>query len=68
MHSPYEAHLEAVSRILKYLKITPGQGFFFFRKGESTSVEAFTDADWAGSVEDRRSTYNVMGKVSNIEK
>ena len=28
----------------------------FFKKGESREVEAYTDADWAGSVVDRRST------------
>ena len=28
----------------------------FFKKGESREVEAYTDADWASSVVDRRST------------
>ena len=55
MHSPYEEHLEAVYRILRYLKSTPGKGLFF-KKGEQRTIEAYTDADWAGSVTDRRST------------
>lgn len=54
MHSPYEEHLEAVYRILRYLKATPGEGIFF--KKTNQRIEVFTDADWAGSVNDRRST------------
>ena len=46
--------MEVVYRILKYLKGTPGKGLFF-KKNEVRSVEAFTDADWAGSVDNRRS-------------
>ena len=55
MHSPREAHLEAVYKILRYLKGSPGKGLLF-KKNESREVEVFTDADWAGSTEDRRST------------
>ena len=55
MHSPYEVHLEAVYRILRYLKSTPGKGLFF-KKSEEKTIETYTDADWAGSVTDRRST------------
>ena len=31
MHSPFEEHFEVVYRILKYLKTTPGKGFFLRR-------------------------------------
>eukprot|EP00257_Ricinus_communis_P027384 XP_025014798.1 uncharacterized protein LOC112536351 [Ricinus communis] len=55
MHSPYEEHFEAVYRILCYLKRTPGKGLFF-KKNEKRGVEVYTDADWAGSITDRRST------------
>lgn len=55
MHSPYEEHLDAVYRILRYLKGTPGKGLFF-TKNEKRDIEVYTDADWAGSVSDRRST------------
>lgn len=55
MHSPKEIHLAAVYRILRYLKSTPGKGILF-RKNEKMELEAYTDADWAGSVIDRRST------------
>ncbi|CAJ2671969.1 unnamed protein product [Trifolium pratense] len=55
MHSPFEEHLEAVYRILRYLKATPRKGLFF-RKTNERNVSIFTDADWAGSITDRRST------------
>ncbi|CAN6440880.1 unnamed protein product [Victoria cruziana] len=55
MHAPTSVHLAAVDRILCYLKKNPGKGFLYTR-GNKVSVEAYTDADWAGSVDDRRST------------
>ena len=55
MHSPGPTHFEAVFRILRYLKGTPGKGLMFKKKGH-LQVEAYTDADWAGNVIDRRST------------
>ncbi|KAH9751535.1 hypothetical protein KPL71_014332 [Citrus sinensis] len=55
MHSPYAEHLEAVHKILRYLKSTPGRGLLF-KKSDQRSVEVFTDANWAGLVSDRRST------------
>lgn len=55
MHAPYEEHLEAVYRILRYLKSAPGKGLFF-KKTTQQTIETYTNADWAGSVTDRRST------------
>nr|CAN78733.1 hypothetical protein VITISV_020436 [Vitis vinifera] len=55
MHSPTKEHMEAVYRILRYLKMTPGKGLFF-RKTENRDTEVYLDADWAGNIIDRRST------------
>jgi hypothetical protein len=55
MHSPKEEHLEAVMRILRYLKGTPGKGIVF-RKNSHLNVFVYSDADWAGCPIDRRST------------
>ncbi|CAH9084874.1 unnamed protein product [Cuscuta europaea] len=55
MHDPRKPHLEAAYRVLHYLKGSPGQGIIF-RKGGQLSVQAFTDADYGGSLVDRRST------------
>ncbi|XP_021802757.1 uncharacterized protein LOC110746827, partial [Prunus avium] len=56
MHSPSEDHMGAVTRILRYLKGASGKGLMFFKYGH-TDVEGYTDADWAGSATDRRSTF-----------
>jgi hypothetical protein len=55
MHAPGPAHFEAVFRILRYLKGTPGKGLMFRNRGH-IQVEAYTDADWAGNINDRKST------------
>ena len=55
MHSPKESHLEVVYKILKYLKCSPRRGLFF-KNSDSKKVEIHTDADWAGSADDRRPT------------
>lgn len=55
MHNPKETHLHAVHRILQYLKGSPGKGLIF-KKGSGLLLEAYTDADYAGSIVDRRST------------
>ncbi|PON40426.1 Ribonuclease H-like domain containing protein, partial [Parasponia andersonii] len=62
MHSPKNCHLGAVYRILRYLKGTPGKGLFF-GKNEKKGVEIYTDADWAGSTVDRRSTSGYCTQV-----
>ncbi|KAK3006432.1 hypothetical protein RJ639_016813 [Escallonia herrerae] len=54
MHSPHEEHLEAVYRILRYLKSSPRKGLFFM-KNEQRNLEAYTDANWAGSITDKKS-------------
>ena len=56
MHNPGEQHMNAVIRILRYLKSAPGKGVLFTKNANYQSIEAYTDADWAGDVGDRRST------------
>ena len=51
MHSPRETHMKAVRRILRYLKSSPGKGVLFARH-DHLKIEAYTDADWAGSIID----------------
>ena len=55
MHSPRQEHFEAVYRILKYLKGSPGKGLLFKKYGHSL-VEVYTDAGQVGSATDRKST------------
>ena len=55
LQSPCDSHWDAVIRILRYIKSTPGQGVLYEIRGH-TQVIGYTDADWAGSPTDRRST------------
>ena len=47
--------MNAVIRILKYLKNTPGLGLFYQSSGH-LCIERYTDADWAGSPSNRKSS------------
>ena len=53
--SPCDSHWNAVIRILRYIKSTPGQGVLYENRSH-TQVVGYIDADWAGSPTDRRST------------
>jgi hypothetical protein len=55
LHAPTTVHWVAVKRILRYVKHTTKLGL---KIGKTTSlmVSGFSDADWAGSLDDRRST------------
>jgi hypothetical protein len=55
MHQPTVAHWAATKRILRYLRGTLYHGLSF-RSSCSLTIDAYSDADWAGSVDDRRST------------
>lgn len=55
MHDPKEKHLQAVQKVLQYLKATVRRGLLFQKDGELT-LEVYTDSDYAGSPVDRRSS------------
>ncbi|CAA7391001.1 unnamed protein product [Spirodela intermedia] len=55
MHDPREVHHQVAQRVLPYLKGTIGMGILF-KRGDSLTVSICTDADYAGSVDDRCST------------
>ena len=55
MDKPTEVHWNAAIMILRYLKSSPGKGLLF-RKGGTLEIVAYSDADYAGSVVDRKST------------
>ena len=54
MHNPSKQHMDAVVRILRYLKSAPGKGLLFSKHG-NTDILGYSDSDWAGKG-DRRST------------
>jgi histone deacetylase 1/2 len=55
LHSPTTTHWIAVKRILRYVKGTSDVGLRII-KSSSLLVSGFSDADWAGDIDDRRST------------
>ncbi|XP_040363468.1 secreted RxLR effector protein 161-like [Rosa chinensis] len=62
MHNPSERHMEAVVRILRYLKSAPGKGLMFC-KCQHLDVSGYTDADWADSITNRKSTSGYFTSV-----
>ncbi|XP_073220110.1 secreted RxLR effector protein 161-like [Cicer arietinum] len=62
LNSPCDSHWNVVVKILRYIKGAPGKGLVYTNRGHSDIV-AYTDADWAGSPSDRRST---SGKKQNV--
>jgi len=48
MQSPRKPHLDAVRRILRYVKATAHYGLFY-EHGRDLDVHGYTDVDWAGS-------------------
>jgi len=55
MHAPTEDHWSAVKRILRYLQATATYGLHITRDSP-LSLHGFTDSDWAGSIDNRKST------------
>jgi len=55
MHDPREVHLIAAKRILRYLQGTLSHGLVI-PKSAPTQLLVYTDADWAGCLDTRRST------------
>ncbi|XP_052479602.1 secreted RxLR effector protein 161-like [Gossypium raimondii] len=54
MNSPSDTHWKVVKRVLRYLVSIMDHGLYF-SKGKPELV-CYSDADWASSIEDRRST------------
>ena len=52
--NPSQSHWSAVKRILRYLKGTTDLGLLY--EGDEKNLEGYSDADWAGDINDRKST------------
>ena len=50
-----EAHYAAVKRIFRYVKGTPKFGLWYDKSNDFT-LYAYTNANWVGSMDDRKST------------
>lgn len=64
MSNPIELHLMAAKRILRYLQGTISYGILYRKTGNTELIE-FSDSDYAGSMEDRKSTSGYAFILSN---
>ncbi|KAK8921022.1 hypothetical protein KSP39_PZI020059 [Platanthera zijinensis] len=53
--NPSIAHANAAKRVLRYLQGTRSYGVHY-QYSQDNSLKGFTDSDWAGSIDDRKST------------
>ncbi|XP_056165633.1 secreted RxLR effector protein 161-like [Syzygium oleosum] len=56
MQNPTQGHMCLVDYLLRYLRATPGRGLLMKNNGH-TEIVGYTDADWARSPHDRKSTF-----------
>ena len=54
MANPTSTHSQAAFQVLRYIKGSPGSGIFFAAQGSFT-LKAFSDSDWVGCRDTRRS-------------
>lgn len=54
LHAPREKHMRAAVRVLRYLKCTKSHGLFFLADN-SLQLKRYSDSDWGGDPNDRRS-------------
>jgi len=54
LSNPTQTHFHAATRVLRYLKCSPGRGIFFPRNA-TLQLQGFSDADWVGCRDTRRS-------------
>jgi hypothetical protein len=64
MAKPTELHLQIAKRALRYLRGTVNFGIQY-KKGGSNELLAFTDSDYAGDIEDRKSTSGYVFVLSS---
>jgi Reverse transcriptase (RNA-dependent DNA polymerase) len=55
MHASRTPHLDAINRILRYLKGSPGKGIWM-KKNNTNAIYGYFDADWAGSFDRKLTT------------
>jgi len=63
MADPTELHMQIVKRVLRYVKGTLEFGILYKRRGDAKLL-AYTDSDYAGDVEDRKSTSGYVFSLS----
>jgi hypothetical protein len=52
----HQSHWTGVKRVLRYLNATDGIGITYGKSTEKVTLTGYADADWAGDLQDRKST------------
>jgi len=65
MENPTELHLVATKRVLRYLKGTT-EFEIFYKKGGNQELFGYTDNDYAGDLDDRKSTSRYVFLLSLV--
>lgn len=64
--NPCETHLSAAKRVLRYIKGSTTVGLTFDGShNQNVSITAYADADWAGDLDDRKSTSGYVIKIGD---
>lgn len=65
MSRPSVVHWQGVKRILRYLKGTLDYGLLFTATSSDPVLSGYSDADWGGDIETRRSTSGYVFQIQN---
>ena len=64
LSNPTQQHWNAVKRVMRYLKGTAALGLCFRGSSSQISLVGYSDADWAGDLDSRRSTTGYVFQLS----
>ena len=66
MQEPRELHWRCVKRLLRYIKTTKDYCLIYTKnKTSKYELVGYSDADYAGSIDDRKSTSGYVFKLNN---
>ncbi|XP_056687110.1 secreted RxLR effector protein 161-like [Spinacia oleracea] len=64
MQKPSQIHLQAIKRVLRYLKGTSDYGIWY-TPNKNSELIGYSDSDWAGSIDDMKSTSGYVFLLGN---
>jgi hypothetical protein len=65
MSNPTDAHFISAKRVLRYLRGTYNLGLFFKSGGDVKDIRTYTDADWDGDHDKRRSMSGMLMTINS---
>jgi hypothetical protein len=65
MSNPAKEHIAELKKIWKYLLYTPNLGLIYDCSGKNLYIKGYSDADWGGDIDGRKSTTGYLFSLSN---